>query len=117
MKDNPLKSSDPLSALRSLKDGWNGRSAPAPNKLALANAVQLLHALDFAADRVVADPDGGIDAYFFQKDGGYLLVACTNQGEQVSTLKRPATFPEVCELKSVEESVEVINAFLMRKGK
>jgi hypothetical protein len=57
-----------LATLRDLRDGWDGRRAPAPNEFSFLTAERLIVAAERAGvelGRVAADADGGLVLYAF----------------------------------------------------
>jgi hypothetical protein len=77
------KAQSKLMELSTLKSNWDSYGAPAPNDVALHNAIrilELMHPFDLAIASIVPSAEGGI-GFCFAKEERYADIESTNGGE------------------------------------
>ncbi len=92
-----------LAALRDLREGWDGRRAPAPTEFALATAERIIAAADvvrIGLARVAADVEGGVVLYAFANDAartrvGFVIANDDEESLVVFKTKRGAPEPDM----------------------
>lgn len=114
-----------IDRIRDLGEDWNGYGAPAPSTAAIAKFERVLDTLleaGFEPERVVADAEGGIAAYFFGGTplaGGsrprYAKITVDNEGDILILLhKRDEGEPEAWQVPSeeIEDALVRIREFV-----
>jgi hypothetical protein len=111
-----------IGELAKLRDGWNGREAPAPSERAAKLARKTLdraERMGFKPERIVASAEGGIAVYFMSPDlRRYAYAECYNGGAVIAAMStRDRRDSDVWKAESTKAGIdEVLTRFRQHLG-
>jgi len=103
--------------LSSLQVGWDGEDAEVPNGAACETMHSVLeHLVDagLVPERLNADVDGGLSAYFFHAGRGHVSIHCDNEGAVVLVDDDPMSAVRALEIDA--QSPDVIESFVRARA-
>jgi hypothetical protein len=95
-------------ALADMKSNWDTYGAPAPNNLALENAIRILSLMppfDLAAANIVPSAEGGI-GFCFAKQDRYADIESSNDGQILGVRYAGMDTPLLIEIDGTDDSIK-----------
>lgn len=97
-----------LSEIAALRSNWDTYGAPAPNDVALENAVRILEHMkpfDLVLANIVPSAEGGV-AFCFSKNDRYADIESSNDGDIIGVRYVGVQTPVLIEADGTDDSIE-----------